>query len=74
MAVTNSFEGAIFVNQSTASFVQSNNYVAQLFPELGNQQIQAAAAQYASVGTPINQAIGIMGECAPIFYHSRSQC
>ncbi|TFK73212.1 alpha/beta-hydrolase [Pluteus cervinus] len=71
LAVTNAFEGTLFVNLSTAGFVQSNNYAAQLFPELGNQQIQAAAAQYASVGTPINQAIGIMGESifiCPTYY------
>ncbi|KAF8896534.1 Alpha/Beta hydrolase protein [Infundibulicybe gibba] len=50
MAVTNTFEGALFVNSSTTATVQTPNYVAQLFPLLED------------IGAPIDQAVAIMGE------------
>lgn len=62
LSVTNTFEGASFVDTSTASTVQVPNYVEQLFPKLGAQNAAAAAAVYADVGEHIDQVIGIMGE------------
>ena len=38
------------------------NYVAQLFPLFGQKEIDAAAAQYAGLGTTFEQATAIMGE------------
>ncbi|KAF8150917.1 Alpha/Beta hydrolase protein [Crassisporium funariophilum] len=61
-SVTNTFEGALFVDQSTAATVQIPAYLSQLFPNFGTREINAAAAQYAGLGTNIFQAIAIMGE------------
>ena len=63
LSVTNTFEGTIFVNQNTSATVQVADYVSQLFPNFGPQQIQAAATQYAGLGTNIFQVEAIMGEC-----------
>jgi hypothetical protein len=63
LSVTNSFEGTIFVNQSTSATVQVADYVSQLFPNFGPREINAAAAQYAGLGTNIFQVNAIMGEC-----------
>ncbi|KAF9000855.1 Alpha/Beta hydrolase protein [Cyathus striatus] len=71
LSVTNTFEGADFVNQSTAPTVQTAGYVAQLFPRLGQAQVSVAAAAYADQGAPIDQVIGIMGESifiCPTYY------
>ncbi|KDR78748.1 hypothetical protein GALMADRAFT_64526 [Galerina marginata CBS 339.88] len=61
-SVTNTFEGALFVDQTTAPIVQVPDYVSQLFPNFGTKEIQAATAQYAGLGTNIFQVIAIMGE------------
>ncbi|KAF8161671.1 Alpha/Beta hydrolase protein [Crassisporium funariophilum] len=61
-SVTNTFEGAAFVDQSTASTVQIPTYLSQLFPNFSPSEVNAAAAQYAGLGTNIFQAIAIMGE------------
>ncbi|KAG5350895.1 hypothetical protein C0989_008867 [Termitomyces sp. Mn162] len=62
LAVTNAFEGFIFVDQSTAGTVTTPEYVSQLFPKLGAQEIAEATAQYADLGAPIDQANAIQGE------------
>ncbi|PPQ80160.1 hypothetical protein CVT25_001453 [Psilocybe cyanescens] len=62
LSVTNTFEGTSFVDQSTANTVQVPTYVTQLFPNFTPQQAQAAAAQYAGLGTNIFQVNAIMGE------------
>jgi len=62
LSVTNTFEGTAFVDQSTNATVQVADYVSQLFPEFGPEEIKAAAAQYAGLGTNIFQADAIMGE------------
>ncbi|KIJ43139.1 hypothetical protein M422DRAFT_60334 [Sphaerobolus stellatus SS14] len=62
LSITNTFEGAAFVNSNTASTVQIPTYVEQLFPKATSEVAQAVAAQYAGTGAPIDQAIGIMGE------------
>lgn len=55
------------MNSGTAGTVQAANYVQQLFPKTGSTEANAAAAAYSSVGAPINQVIGIMGECMVSF-------
>ena len=63
LSVTNTFEGNLFVNQNTSATVQVADYVSQLFPNFGPQEINTAAAQYAGLGTNIFQVNAIMGEC-----------
>jgi len=63
LAVTNTFEGTIFVNLSTASTVQIPEYLVNLFPKLGEANVREGTAQYANLGSSIEQVIGIMGEC-----------
>ena len=60
LSFTNSNEGFIFMNQNSSLGVA--NYVAQLFPLFGQKEIDAAAAQYAGLGTTFEQATAIMGE------------
>ncbi|KAK0463614.1 Alpha/Beta hydrolase protein [Desarmillaria tabescens] len=62
MSVTNSDEGLIFVDTSTAATVQVPEYLTQLFPNLSAQNIDVAVAKYSSLGTPIEQVTAIMGE------------
>jgi len=62
LSVTNTFEGTTFIHQSTESTVQVPDYVLQLFPNFGPQEIKAAAAQYAGLGPNIFQVDAIMGE------------
>ncbi|PFH46612.1 hypothetical protein AMATHDRAFT_154314 [Amanita thiersii Skay4041] len=62
LAITNTNEGNIFVDQTTADSVQTANYVAQLFPHFGEAEIDKAVEQYAGVGTNIEKANTIMGE------------
>ncbi|KDR78758.1 hypothetical protein GALMADRAFT_137768 [Galerina marginata CBS 339.88] len=61
LSVVNTFEGTVFVNQS-ATDVQISDYLPQLFPNLGAEEIQAATAQYAGLGSNVSQAIAILGE------------
>lgn len=61
--MTNTFEGSIFVNLSTASTVQIPEYLVNLFPKLGEADVREGTAQYANLGSSIEQVIGIMGEC-----------
>ncbi|KDR78749.1 hypothetical protein GALMADRAFT_63744 [Galerina marginata CBS 339.88] len=76
-SVTNTFEGINFLNASTAATLQVPTYVSQLFPNFGNNEVQAAVAQYANagLGSNFNQAVGIMGESifiCPTYYLLRA--
>ncbi|KXN84321.1 Lipase 4 [Leucoagaricus sp. SymC.cos] len=62
LTMTNTFEGALFVDMSTAGTVQTPEYLANLFPEFTQMQVRAGTAQYANRGAPIDQAVAIMGE------------
>ncbi|KAJ3562066.1 hypothetical protein NP233_g9805 [Leucocoprinus birnbaumii] len=62
LSVTNTFEGTVFVNLNTSSTVQTPLYLANLFPNFGDAQLNKGVAQYANQGLPIDQAIAIMGE------------
>jgi hypothetical protein len=61
--MTNTFEGRIFVDLSTAPTVQTPTYLANLFPEFRDVDIANGTAVYKNQGTPIDQAVAIMGEC-----------
>ncbi|KXN84875.1 Lipase 3 [Leucoagaricus sp. SymC.cos] len=62
LSVTNTFEGALFVNMNTSSTVQTPSYLANLFPEFRDTEVAEGTAQYAKQGAPIDQAVAIMGE------------
>ncbi|KAF9459592.1 Alpha/Beta hydrolase protein [Collybia nuda] len=62
LSVTNTFEGALFVDPSTSSRTQIPTYIAQLFPTLGSSDIKKASTYYENIGSPTDQAIAIMGE------------
>ena len=51
------------MDQSTSATVQVADYVLQLFPNFGPEEANAAAAQYAGLGSNIFQVEAIMGEC-----------
>jgi cholinesterase len=64
LSVTNTFEGTVFVDQSTAAAtVQVADYVSQLFPNFGPKEVNVTVAQYAGLGSNIFQADAIYGEC-----------
>ncbi len=63
MSVTNTNEGGIFVDSSTAGTVQVPQYLTQLFPNLSAQNRDVAVTKYSGLGTPIEQVAAIMGEC-----------
>ncbi|KAL4268510.1 Carboxylic ester hydrolase [Pleurotus pulmonarius] len=62
LAITNSNEGVIFVNQSTADSVTAAQFARNVFPRLGPAQAVEAARLYEGLGPPIEQANSIMGE------------
>ena len=51
------------MDQSTSATVQVADYVSQLFPSFGPQEINAAVAQYAGLGSNNVQVDAIIGEC-----------
>ncbi|KAF9443305.1 alpha/beta-hydrolase [Macrolepiota fuliginosa MF-IS2] len=62
LSMTNTFEGANFVNMATAATVQTPTYLANLFPDFTGANVTAGTAQYSNQGAPIDQVVGIMGE------------
>ncbi|KAF7424798.1 hypothetical protein PC9H_010109 [Pleurotus ostreatus] len=62
LSVSNVNEGDIFVDQTTASTVETLQFSHDLFPRLTLAQRSKVARLYAGVGTPIEQANRIMGE------------
>ena len=66
MSMTNTFEGRLFIDASTQPTVRTADYAAQLFPTLADGPVNKVAQLYASVGTPFDQVIAIMGEGACI--------
>ncbi|KAH9486198.1 putative secreted lipase [Psilocybe cubensis] len=70
-SVVNTFEGTIFIDPSTENTVQVAQYISQLFPTLESKNAQAAAMQYAGLGSNFAQVISIMGEAifvCPTYY------
>lgn len=64
LAMTNTFEGRIFVNANFSTQMDITTYVTQLFPLFDEKQIQDTVDQYTGIGldTVNDQAIAIMGE------------
>ncbi|KAF8071639.1 Alpha/Beta hydrolase protein [Lyophyllum atratum] len=62
LTATNTFEGSAFIDPKTPENVDVGNYVAQLFPNFGAEEVAAAVAQYQSLGSPLFQLAAIMGE------------
>ncbi|KAG2063071.1 alpha/beta-hydrolase, partial [Suillus decipiens] len=60
LAVVNSHEGNIFVNQSMTMNVA--DFIRTIFPNFGPAQITGAAAMYQDMGSNVNQANLVMGE------------
>ncbi|KIJ62991.1 hypothetical protein HYDPIDRAFT_93630 [Hydnomerulius pinastri MD-312] len=60
LAVGNSNEGNIFVEANETLTI--TDYVSQLFPDMTSTQIQEAAYIYQNYGTPLEQAITVMGD------------
>ena len=66
LAVTNAFEGTIFVNPNISANMTLSDYASQLFPTLNAEQSNAAAMIYANISTlatTLDKAAAIMGEC-----------
>lgn len=63
--MTNTFEGLPFVNAGFAAASQTTTYLANLFPDFRDTEVAQGTTQYAQVGTTVQQAVGIMGECKP---------
>ncbi|KAL0578556.1 hypothetical protein V5O48_003457 [Marasmius crinis-equi] len=61
LAVTNTNEGDLFVNQ-TASPLNASQYAAELYPELRSQDTAKIAQLYGSSGSAVTQENLIMGE------------
>jgi len=76
LTVTNTFEGALFVDiKNTENTVKTPTYLANLFPDFRDFEVALGTAQYAHVGSPIDQAIAIMGESifiCPTYYLLRA--
>ena len=51
------------MNLSTVSTVQIPKYLVNLFSKLDEAEVREDTAQYAKLGSPIDQVVGIMGEC-----------
>ncbi|EDR10347.1 uncharacterized protein LACBIDRAFT_317144 [Laccaria bicolor S238N-H82] len=71
LSIVNSHEGDAFVDQTTAATVQVPDYIANLFPNLGAQDITTAAKLYQGLGSNIEQANLIAGEpilVCPTYY------
>ncbi|KAG1739930.1 Alpha/Beta hydrolase protein [Suillus paluster] len=69
LAITNSHEGNLFVNQSTTLDIA--DYVKTLFPDFGSAQAAAAVKMYQNQGSNVNQANLVIGESTfvcPTYY------
>ncbi|KAJ7732174.1 Alpha/Beta hydrolase protein [Mycena metata] len=62
LAVTNTFEGTDFVDQSTGATANATQYALNLFPDFGPAQADKVGALYAGLGTPLFQENAIQGE------------
>ncbi|KAF4596849.1 hypothetical protein EYR40_007461 [Pleurotus pulmonarius] len=62
LAISNTYEGDIFVDQTTADTVTAAQFVHDLYPRLNEAQVAEVARLYAGLGSPIRQADSIMGD------------
>ncbi|KAH9486199.1 Lipase 4 [Psilocybe cubensis] len=61
-AVTNTNEGTIFVNPSTADTLHVGQFLSQFYPTLVPEEISALEAKYSGLGSNFSQAVSIVGE------------
>lgn len=68
-SVTNTFENRVFVSNSTTMGTLAD-YVTQLLPTFGAEQINAVVEAYTNIGleTTHDQAIGVLDECKCHFF------
>ncbi|KAF7348495.1 Carboxylic ester hydrolase [Mycena venus] len=62
LSVTNTFEGAKFVDQTMADTANATTYALELFPAFGPPRADKVGAIYAGLGTQIFQQNVLMGE------------
>ncbi|PAV17979.1 cephalosporin esterase [Pyrrhoderma noxium] len=64
LAVSNTFEGRIFVNPILSSEIDTYTYVQRLYPSFSTSNVQETVQQYTNIGlnTVDEQAVAIMGE------------
>ncbi|KAJ6524284.1 Alpha/Beta hydrolase protein [Mycena vulgaris] len=62
LAVTNAFEGTLFVNQSTGATANATQYSLDLFPNFGSAQADKVGELYARLGTPLFQTNAVQSE------------
>ena len=64
MAVTNAFEGGLFVPAQDVAVLTLEDYIGQLFPSFNNGHVRRAVNHYTNIGleTIVDQASAIMGE------------
>ncbi|KAF7327340.1 Carboxylic ester hydrolase [Mycena kentingensis (nom. inval.)] len=75
LSVTNSFEGDIFVDQTTGPTANATQYALNLFPNLTPAQAARAGQLYAGLGTQLFQESAIQGESifvCPTYYMLRA--
>ncbi|KAJ7229551.1 alpha beta-hydrolase [Mycena haematopus] len=71
LAVTNTFEGTDFVDQSTGATANATQYALDLFPKFGPVQADKVGELYAGLGTPLFQENAVQGESifiCPTYY------
>ncbi|KAF4613472.1 hypothetical protein D9613_008005 [Agrocybe pediades] len=61
-SVTNSFEGAIFIDPTKAATMQVVEYVSQLYPTLSSRDAAVVSTRYSSLGSNATQAALVIGE------------
>jgi hypothetical protein len=69
LAVVNTHEGNILVDQSTTMNV--TDFIRTIFPNFGPAQINGAAMMYQNMGSNVDQANLVMGECAYVLWLTR---
>ncbi|KAJ7275934.1 alpha beta-hydrolase [Mycena rebaudengoi] len=62
LAVTNTFEGDIFVDPSDPTTRNISEYAMALYPRLRPAQAEKVGALYAMFGTPLSQSAALFGE------------
>ncbi|KAJ7432394.1 Alpha/Beta hydrolase protein [Mycena latifolia] len=75
LAVTNSFEGNRFVNQSTGATANATKYALELFPDFEPAPADRVGELYRGLGTPLVQTNAVQGESifvCPTYYLLRA--
>lgn len=62
LAVTNTLEGSIFVNESIVNSMSLTSFISNAYPTLSPALAQTAAGLYSGLGNRVDQAIAVMSE------------